>query len=49
MVYFTVWLTTIGIVDDDGYTPMGVAIDRNKLSVVKYFITVLGVDMNGGL
>ena len=47
--HFLYTLTPLGVVDNGGRTPLGVAVCWNKLEVVKYMITEHGVDVNGGL
>ena len=47
--HFLYTLTPLGVVNKEGRTPLGEAVYRNKLEVVKYFITEHGVDVNGGL
>ena len=36
-----------GVVNDDGYTPLGLAVEYERLKVVKYLITEKNVDPNG--
>ena len=36
-----------GVVNDDGYTPLGLAVQYEKLKVVNYLITEQNVDPKG--
>ena len=47
--HFLYTLTPLGVVNDEGRTPLGEAVYMNKLEVVKYLITEHGVDVNGEL
>ena len=47
--HFLYTLTPLGVVNNEGRTPLGEAVYYNKLEVVKYMITELGMDVNGGL
>ena len=42
-------LTPLGVVNNEGRTPLGEAVYWNNLEVVKYLITEHGVDVNGEL
>ena len=47
--HFLYTLTPLGVENIDGRTPLGYAVYKNQLEVVKYLITEHGVDVNGGL
>ena len=46
---FTLSDSPLGVVDNEVLTQLGRAVVRNRLNIVKYFITEHGVDVNGGL
>ena len=37
----------LGVVDSDGYTPLGLAVKNERLKVVKYLITEQKMDPKG--
>ena len=37
----------LGVVDSDGYTPLGLAVKNERLKVVKYLITEQNMDPKG--
>ena len=36
-----------GVVNDDGYTPLGLAVLNEELKIVKYLITEQNIDLKG--
>ena len=36
-----------GVVNDDGYTPLGLAVKNKRLKIVKYLITEQNIDLKG--
>ena len=36
-----------GVVDSDGYTPLGLSVQNERLNVVKYLITEQNIDPKG--
>ena len=36
-----------GVVNDDGYTPLGLAVKNERLKVVKYLTTEQNIDLRG--